>query len=110
MHVAIRETNQRAGDPAASPENRVRICAACARHCFMLERNFVGFGDAFDPSDNFGMVAAAVGNGGSFANTHIAMLRFVDAGIIRGMSNVHNQSDIGLGYFVNCNSSWLEML
>ena len=96
MHVAVRQADERAGYAPACPENHVRIGAARGGHRFELKLDFLFLGDALEALHNFGMVAAAAGDGGAFAKFDVAMLLLIDSGVIGGVCDIDHQSAIRL--------------
>ena len=62
----------------------------------MLERDFPGFGHRLDAGDDGRVIAPAMGDARAFADSHIAMLRLIYAGIIRGVGDIHDEGDARL--------------
>src|SRR5882724_597126 len=94
MHVTVWEANERAGNAATGPENHVGIRAARRRHRLMLEGDFVGFCNLFDPGDYLRMITAAMRERRPAAHSDISMLRLVDRRVIRRVGHIHDQRDI----------------
>ena len=62
----------------------------------MLQRDFLGFGHCLDALHDARMIAPAVSYGRPFPYFYIAMLRFVDARIIRRVRHVHDEGYVWL--------------
>ena len=91
MHIAVGQADERAGNAAASPENHIGIGAACGADGFVLDRDAGLFSNGLEALDHFRVVAGAMSQGGAFAHAHITMCALVDAGIIRGVRDIHHQ-------------------
>ncbi len=95
VHVAVGEADEGAGDAAAGPEDDVGVGAAASGHGFVLDVDFFGGGDFFEAGDDFGVVAAAVGEGWAFAEFGVAVLALVHGGVIGGVGDIDDEGGVG---------------
>ena len=82
------------GDAATCPEDRVGVGAAGGGDGFVLQVYLEPLGHLLDSLDDFRVIAVAVGDGGAFADLDVAVLAFVDGGIVGRVGDVHHQRDV----------------
>ena len=94
MHIAEGDGDEGAGDAVAGVEDDIGIGAAVAGAAFVLDGD-IGLGGALEQAgDDGGMVAGAVGDGGTAAEFDFAVLGGIDAGGFGGVGDIEDHADI----------------
>ena len=94
VHIAEGDGDEGAGDAVAGVEDDIGIGAAVAGAAFVLDGD-IGLGGALEQAgDDGGMVAGAVGDGGTAAEFDFAVLGGIDAGGFGGVGDIEDYADI----------------